>query len=107
MGNINDTKIIELKKQIKEKRDKLDSTKKFSPVTNCSIEVDGVRHNIQVLQKNQIITLMVKLNAYKISAEELELLDDYIISGYKVEDWITDLKTRLELVSRKDMKKEN
>lgn len=102
MSNINDSKIIELKKQIKEKREKLDTIKKFSPITNCSIEVDGVRFNIQVLGKEQLISLMVKLNSYRLSAKDLSVLDDYIISGYKVEDWITDMKAKLDLVSRKD-----
>ena len=103
MNNINnDSKIMNLKTQIINKRKQLDSVKKFSPVTNCSIEVDGIRSNIQVLSKERLISLLVKLNSYKISAMELELLEEYIISGYKVEDWITDIKAKLDVVSRKD-----
>ena len=105
MGNINDIKIMELKKQIVDKRDKLNAIKKFSPVTNCSIELDGVRYNIQVLSREQLILLLVKLCSYITSAKTLELLDDYIISGYKAEEWIIDMKARLEIISHKEEEK--
>ncbi|AIG26138.1 hypothetical protein BRLA_c018160 [Brevibacillus laterosporus LMG 15441] len=45
---------------------------------------------------------MVKLNAYTISAKELGLLNDYIISGFNVMDWIKDLKSKLDIVRRKE-----
>lgn len=102
MSNINDTKIIELKKQIEEKRKKLEGIKKFTPITNCSIEADGIRYNINVLTKELLISLVVKLHSYRLSAKDLGLLDDYFISGYKVDEWITDLKARLDVVSCKD-----
>ena len=99
---INDSKIITLKNQISEKRRQIDKIKKFTPITNCSIEVDGIRSNIQVLAKEQLIALVVKLNSYMSSAKELGLLDEYAISGYKIEDWIADIKSKLDIVSRKD-----
>ena len=99
---INDSKIITLKNQISEKRKQIDKIKKFTPITNCSIEVDSIRSNIQVLAKEQLIALVVKLNSYMSSARELGLLDEYTISGFKVEDWITDIKSKLDIVSRKD-----
>ena len=105
MSNVNDIKIMELKEQIVVKRDKLNAIKKFSPVTNCSIELDGVRYNIQVLTREQLILLLVKLNSYFYSAKALELLDDYVISGYKAEEWIIDMKARLEIISRKEDEK--
>jgi len=98
----NDSKIMTLKTQIINKRKQLDGVKKFSPITNCSIEVDGVRYNINVLIKEQLISLMVKLNSYMISAKELRLLEEYIISGFNVQDWISDIKAKLDVVSRKD-----
>ena len=103
MSNIiNDSKIITLKNQISEKRKQIDKIKKFTPITNCSIEVDGIRSNIQVLVKEQLIALVVKLNSYVSSAKELDLLDEYTISGYKAEDWIADIKSKLDIVSHKD-----
>lgn len=102
MANTNDQKIMELKKQIEEKKSKISKAQKFMPVTNCSIEIDGTRYNLQVLNKEQIISLLVKLNAYAMSAELLEILEDYNISGYNVMDWIKDLKSKLDNVNRKD-----
>jgi hypothetical protein len=102
MSNVNDEKILELKAQIKEKKEKLKNKKKFVSVTNCSLEVDGVRYNLNVLSKEQLISLLVKLNSYKISAVDLGLLDTYMISGYKVEDWITDIRLKLEVVAHRE-----
>jgi DNA-binding transcriptional regulator YhcF (GntR family) len=36
------------------------------------------------------------------AAENLKLLDEYIISGYKPEEWITDIRGKLDVVSKKD-----
>jgi hypothetical protein len=102
MANNNDQKILVLKKQIEEKKSKISKSQKFNPVTNCSIELDGVRHNIQVLNKEQVVSMLIKLNAYAMSAKELDLLDDYLISGFNVMDWIKDLKAKLDFINRKD-----
>jgi len=102
MSNINDKKIMELKKQIAEKKVKLEGINRFVPVTNCSIELDGQRYNLNTLQKEQLTQLMVKVNLYSMSAKDLELDDDYIISGYKPEEWIADMKAKLNILSKKD-----
>lgn len=99
MSNINDSKILKLKEQIKSKKEKLNKIKKFSPITNCILDLDGQKYNIQVLNRQQVISLLIKLNCYKSSAEELELLDDYEINGYKLNDWIEDLKSKLDILS--------
>ena len=97
----NDSKIMVLKKQIEDKKAKLVKSQKFTPITNCSIEVDGIRHNLQVLTKEQLITLLIKLNLYSMSAKDLGL-DSYIVSGFEVLDWIIDIKSKLDFVSRKE-----
>ncbi|MGG0793687.1 hypothetical protein ABE137_06735 [Brevibacillus laterosporus] len=102
MTKTNDQKIMELRKQIEAKKEKIGKTIKFTPVTNCSIELDGVRYNLQVLAKDQIISLLVKLKAYATSAKDLALLNDYTISGFNVMDWIKDLNSKLDIVCRKE-----
>jgi len=102
MKNVNDEKIMELKAQIKEKKEKLKKAKKFSPITNCSIEVDGVRKNLQVLSKDELISILIKLNAYRLSAIDLGLLDEYILSGYKLEEWVTDINNKLAMVIQRE-----
>jgi len=102
MANVNDEKIMELKAQIKEKKAKLKGKKKFIPVTNCSLELDGIRYNLNVLGKEQLISLLVKLNGYRLSAVDLGLLEEYIVSGFRVDEWITDIKAKLEIVVLRD-----
>ena len=97
----NDLKIMILKKQIEEKKNKINKSQRFTPITNCSIEVEGIRHNLQVLTKEQLITLMVKINLYAMSAKDLGL-ESYSISGFEIADWITDIKSKLDFVSRKE-----
>ncbi len=98
----NDVVILKLKEQIKEKKKLLETTKRFQPVTNCSIDIDGIRLNIQVLSKEQLINLLVKLNIYKMSAKELELLNEFSISGFTVEDWMRDVQSKLMNLNRRD-----
>ncbi|AYP68331.1 hypothetical protein PQE75_gp148 [Bacillus phage vB_BcoS-136] len=78
---------------------------RFSPITNCSIELDGVRHNIQVLTRDKLIALMVKLHAYEKSAKELKLLDHYTISGFSPSDWMGDIQSRINILSRAEEEK--
>lgn len=102
MSTKNDKIILNLKKQVEEKKAAIKKSSKFTPITNCSIEFSGTRYNINVQQKDGLIALLVHLNALKNSAIELDLLDSYVISGYNIEDWITDLKARLAYVTRKE-----
>ncbi len=96
-----DAVILELSKKIKEKKEKIEKGEKFSPVTNCSLEFSGVRYNLNVLTKEQIVGLLVQLNVFKNSAKELGLLNEYVISGYQVENWIEDLNSRYNYLNRK------
>lgn len=88
--NSNDKTILALKKQIEKKRSELKKTERFSPITNCSLELDGQRYNIQVLSREQLTHVLVKMNLYQMSAKTLGILDDYVISGFKVNAWIVD-----------------
>jgi len=94
----NDDKIMLLKSQIAEKKKGLKGKKKFSPLTNCSIELDGVRLNLQVLNREGLTHLLVKLNSYLLSAVDLGLDGEYVISGYLIDQWITDIKLKLEIL---------
>lgn len=99
----NDEKILELKSQIAIKKETLKKQiKKFSPMTNCIIDFEGVKNNLQVLNKEQLIMLLVKLNSYLMSAKNLELTDIIIMSGYNINEWIVDIKNKLEVMAYKE-----
>jgi hypothetical protein len=103
--NKNDEKILELKSQIIEKKKSVIKSKRFIPITNCSIELDGIRYNIQTLDKESCISLLVKLNSYKLSAKDLDLLEEYKISGFKIEEWIEDIKLKLDVLLQREEEK--
>jgi hypothetical protein len=102
MSGTNDAKIMEMRKLIEDKKAKLkESAKSFSPITSCSICLDNTQINIHTLQVDDLRNLMIVLNSYKMSAENLQVLDDYVISGYHITQWINDIKAKLEVVSRR------
>jgi hypothetical protein len=101
----NDQRILLLKKQIEDKKAQLNKSLRFTPITNCSIEVEGVRYNIQVLTREQLIMLMIKLNLYQMSAKDLNILNEFNICGYSVQDWIIDIKAKIDILSRKEEEK--
>jgi len=100
--NKNDEQILILKERVKTKKEELKKIKKFSPITNCIIDIDGdeKKTNIQVLSKDKLKLLLIKLNMYKMSAENLGI-NDISIDGYELEEWITDVKAKLNDLEKK------
>lgn len=96
----NDKKILELKNKIKEKREKLNSIGRFNPVTNCILDLDGVKNNIQVLKKDQLVLYACKLQNYKHSAKELGY--ELNIGGFAIDDWLKDIVARIDILSVKE-----
>ena len=97
----NDDRILELKKQVEDKKKELASKKtRFVPITNCILEMDGMTFNLNVLSESALILLWIRLNTYRMSAADLGL-HKFEISGYDLEDWITDVKARLEVIATK------
>lgn len=97
----NDDRILELQKQVEDKKKELASKKtRFVPITNCILEMDGMTLNLNVLSESALILLWIRLNTYRMSAADLGL-HKFEISGYDLEDWITDVKARLEVIATK------
>lgn len=98
----NDKIILTLKAEIEKKKEQLKKVSKFSPITNCSLELDGVRFNLNAISLEQLYQIMVKVNTYKLSAEDLGIEKETKFSGYILEDWLTDLKSRLSILGMKE-----
>lgn len=100
----NDERIMELKRVIEDKRKELASKPtRFVPITNCLLVLGGVSYNLHV-DTNEF--LLVKLNAMKMSAMDLEIdTSTLIISGSSLDDWITDVKNNLEFKKYKEEKR--
>lgn len=97
----NDDKILELKKQIETKKNDLAARKvRFSPETNCVLDLDGNKFNLNVLDDGALMFLMLKLNLYNMSADNLKMPHP-IISGYSVDLWINDIKSKLAVAGMK------
>jgi hypothetical protein len=103
--SLNDNTIVELKEKVAAKKLELSKRGRFSPITNCSLEFIGTRWNINTLTHESLLNLLVELNSVRLSAKDLKITD-YLVSGYKAEDWIKDLKGRLSQLTLSTEKKE-
>ena len=105
----NDDRILELKKQIEDKRKVISEKKiRFVPETNCILNMDGMTINLNLCSDDALVLLLIRLNSYLMSAVDLGM-SDFEISGYSVTAWIKDIKRKLEVSGLKreeaDLKK--
>lgn len=99
MATKNDERVLQLKEVIDKKRIELKSVKKFTPLTNCVLDLEGQKYNLNVLQFDDLQLLLVRLNMYLISAKDLKV--NLEISGYSIAEWITDVKCKIEIIEYK------
>lgn len=97
--DLNDDRVLILKKKIEEKKSKI-GTARFVPVTNCLLEFNGGRKNLQALKEEELTLLLVELNSFRMSMEDLKI-NSCMVSGYDVKDWIQDLKSRLAVINQR------
>ena len=104
MATKNDERVLQLKKIIDEKKSELKAVKRFTPLTNCVLNLDNQSYNLNVLQLDDLKLLLVKLNMYLMSANDLDMGLD--ISGYNIAEWISDVKYKIEILERKKKESE-
>ncbi|QFP93454.1 UNVERIFIED_ORG: hypothetical protein Xoosp15_189 [Xanthomonas phage Xoo-sp15] len=100
--SVNDEKVLALKKLVEEKKEKLAGRKSLrqKSVTTCTLDLDGTRHNFNVLNTKQLNGILVRLHALVLAAEDLEIEIDVVeLSGFPLSHWITDLKGKINEVS--------
>lgn len=92
----NDERIMQLKQKIEDKRNELaEHSSRFVPITNCLLILDKITYNLH-LESSEM--LLIKLNMIAMSAKDLNIdTSQLIISGYSLNDWITDVKHNLEV----------
>ena len=100
----NDERVLQLKKVIEDKKAELKSVKRFIPLTNCVLDLEGQKYNLNVLQLENLRLLLVKLNMYLISAKDLGI--NLEIAGYNIEEWITDIKSKIKIFEYKKKESE-
>ena len=103
MATKNDERVLQLKKQIETKKSEL-STEKFVPMTNLVLDMEDKKYNLNVLQENELRFLMIKLNAYAMSADDLK--EELVISGYDVNAWLADICGKLGVMTNNKKRNE-
>lgn len=97
----NDEVVLELRGQVNAKKKLLKDTEKFSPKTNCSLQLDGERFNLNVIEKPTILLLLGKLQGLKTSLYTILPDESLEIGGFSVDLWIGDLKNKFSTLNRK------
>ena len=95
----NDERVLQLKEIIDKKKLELKGAKKFTPLTNCILDLEGQKYNLNVLRLNDLQLLLVRLNMYLMSAKDLKINLEF--SGYNIAEWITDIKCKIEIFEYK------
>ena len=95
----NDERVLQLKEIIDKKKLELKGAKKFTPLTNCILDLEDQKYNLNVLRLNDLQLLLVRLNMYLMSAKDLKI--NLEISGYNIAEWITDIKCKIEIFENK------
>lgn len=101
MATNNDERVLQLKQVIDKKKSELKGSKKFAPLTNCVLDLEGQKYNLNVLQFDDLQLLLVRLNMYLMSAKDLGISLEIEISGYNIEEWITDIRCKIEIFEYK------
>lgn len=99
--NNNDKIILDLKKQVELKKKLLKDSEKFNPYTNCSLLFHGERYNINVIDGNTILILLATLNSFRESLRSIFPEETLEISGFSVDHWIDDLKSKFRVLNRR------
>jgi len=98
MKQSNDQRVLDLKKQITKKRSVIGKERRFAPITNCLIEINGARKNIQILERDELALLLVQLNSWLMSAKNLNIDNEIVVCGYGISGWISDIRAKLESI---------
>lgn len=97
--NKNDARIMNLRKDIQERKETLSSAPvKFNPKTNCILRFNGKSNNLHTCDEETLINLAIDLNCRLISAANLPSPfvpetdpEKIMVCGYSIKDWMSDI----------------
>ena len=99
MATKNDKVILNLQKDIETKTANIRKAERFQPITNCNLELYGTRYNINVLNKYQLQLITATLKSLATHSDE-----DFIINGFVLSSWITDLESKFATLTIQEEK---
>jgi hypothetical protein len=106
MQNKNDERILKMRETVATKKKELELLAKPSYETNLSLVIQGERYNLNVASKAVLLSLLMDLVIMKVASEREELLKDFELSGFKIEQWIADIKTKLKMLDKRTKEQE-
>ena len=106
MQNKNDERILKMRETVALKKKELELMAKPSYETNLSLVINGDRYNLNVASKEILLSLLMDLTIMKMASGKEELLKDLELNGFKLEQWMSDIKTKLNLTDKKVKERE-
>jgi hypothetical protein len=95
----NDSLILKLKKEIEVKEKLIESSIRFTPITNCSLTINGIKSNLHSMSSNGLLFALAYVNSLKQGLKEILPDETLIIDGYSSDDWILDIKTKFNVLN--------
>lgn len=104
-GMNNDERVILLKKQVDEKREKINKAKKkFVPSTSLIVHWRGETKNLNVLNIDELLFFAWEMDSFLDYITDLGYAD-ILVSGYPISSWSTDIHNKIDAIELKN--KEN
>lgn len=107
-----DQVVQELFEVVRTRKAEIEKTERAKWLTNCSIDHDGRRMNLQTVNDVDILiniagTIIQNDKVYQSGSEFLlGEVKERKLNGFTSEEWLTDIKTRLEKVQLSKKKQE-
>lgn len=89
--NANDTRILELKKQIEEKRAEIESMPRFTSNTTCIIQFGATKINLHTLSVNDLRIVMAVFKCIRHHGDS-----GITICGFPLNQWLDDVYGLIE-----------
>lgn len=96
-----------INKDIIEKYINYYNSKEFNNYNKCHLIFEKIPYNLNICTNDELVLLLIRLNSMRLSAKDLDMdTSKIMISGYSLDDWITDIKNNLESKTYKKKKKD-
>ena len=117
MADSSDKKTLELIKEVQRRKDEISQVEKYHAITNCSFSyIEGSAKDVVNLHVERDIKKLINIAAFLIERKKayinawlnvLKVKDapDFDWAGFSVEDWISDIKARIDKIQITSKKK--
>lgn len=107
-----DQKVQGLMEQVKKQRKELGDISKPHWITSCRIKLPGLDNAINIQVEQNTTSLASAIGTLKRMADDIKAVEKElgvsvpaVLDNYQIEDWITDIKLRINIINKQAKQK--